>query len=229
MKNGRKNDRRHSNPGLIQRRLNKRWLQSGLILGIILLTGIAIIVSRSGARGLSSGGMTQDPSLGPADAKVTIVEYGDFGCTTCRAWYQAGVLEKTIRQYGDKVRFVWRDFPIITSQSPKAAEAGQCAFVQGKFWQYHDLLYKRAPALSVDDLKSYAADLGLDTAKFNLCLDSGQEKAKVDQSMQDAYQHGFRATPSFLVNNQPLVGPPTFEQLQAVIDPILSKSPKYFY
>jgi protein-disulfide isomerase len=200
----------------------KRWIFLGTLLGLIILGGAIIFWSRSGAKGLNTAELAKDPSIGPADAKVTIVEYGDFGCTTCKAWFQSGVLEKTIGQYGDQVRFVWRDFPIITAQSPKAAEAGQCAFNQGKFWQYHDLLYQRAPALSVSDLKSYAAEIGLDSAEFDQCLDSGQEKAKVDQSLQEAYQHGFRATPAFLVNNKPLVGPPTFDQLKALIDPILA-------
>ncbi len=84
------------------------------------------------------------------------------------------------------MRFVWKDFPIITTESPKAAEAGQCAFDPGKFWEYHDLLYKEAPALSVTALKSYAAELGLDTAKFDASLDSGQDAPKVKQSLLEA-------------------------------------------
>jgi protein-disulfide isomerase len=119
------------------------------------------------------------------------------------------------------VRFVWRDLPIITAQSPKAAEAGQCANAQGKFWEYHDLLYARAPALSLSDLKSYAAELGLDTTVFNQCLDSGQSQAKVAQNQQDAVSHGIHGTPSFLVNTKVLVGPLSFEQFQSFIDPLL--------
>jgi protein-disulfide isomerase len=205
-----------------QRTPRKQWIIFGVFLGGLLFAGAVFFWARSNANGSSSPSMTQDPSIGPASAKVTIVEYGDFGCTTCKAWFQAAIQEKTINRYGSNVRFVWRDFPIITSQSPKAAEAGRCAFNQGKFWQYHDLLYQRAPALSISDLKSYAAEIGLDAAKFNQCLDAGQEKARVDQSLQDAYQHGFRGTPSFLVNDKPLVGPPTFDQLKALIDPILA-------
>lgn len=163
-----------------------------------------------------------DPSLGPTTAPVTIIEYGDFGCTTCRAWFRAGIMDEVLAQYGDNVRFVWRDFPIITSQSPKAAEAGQCAFDQGKFWEYHDLLYERAPALSVSDLKSYASELGLDTATFDQCLDSGQYQGKVDRSLQDARAHHFVGTPSFLINGQPLAGPPSLETLQGLIDSILA-------
>ena len=77
--------------------------------------------------------VTDDPSLGPASAPVTLIEYGDFGCTTCRAWEKAGVLKAVRQKYGDKLHFVWRDFPVITADSPKAAEAGRCAYDQKKF------------------------------------------------------------------------------------------------
>jgi protein-disulfide isomerase len=174
----------------------------------------------AGTAGAASLG--DDPSLGPANAPVTIVEYGDFGCPSCKAWYKAGVLDQIRAKYGDKVRFVWRDFPIITVQSPKAGEAGQCANDQGKFWPYHDTLYNHAPALSVGNLKSYAAAIGLDTAKFTACLDSGQYAAKVSHSQSDAFAHGFRGTPGFLVNGQPLDGPPSFDYLSSLIDQALA-------
>ncbi len=174
-----------------------------------------------------------DPSLGPASAPVTLIESGDFGCTTCRAWEKAGVLKAARQEYGDKLRFVWRDFPVtparfgigqialgasVTAESPKAAEAGRCAYDQGKFWDYHDLLYQRAPALSVADLKTYAGQLGLDTAAFNQCLDLGQHKPTVDDETQAAFKLGFRGTPSFLLNGQPLVGPPTLPYLEQLIN-----------
>jgi protein-disulfide isomerase len=153
---------------------------------------------------------------------VTIIEYGDFGCPTCRGWEQAGVLKQLVAAYGDQVHFVWKDYPIITAQSPQAAEAGQCAFDQSKFWNYHDLLYAKAPALSISDLKSYAAQLGLNTAQFNQCLDSEQDKAKIDQSMAEARGYGFIGTPAFVVNGQKIIGPASFAQFKSMIDPILA-------
>jgi protein-disulfide isomerase len=120
------------------------------------------------------------------------------------------------------VRFVWRDFPVITPQSPQAAEAAHCAADQGKFWDYHDALYERAQDLSVSALKAYAAALNLDTAAFNHCLDSGQHRATVERNLQDALAHRFRGIPSFLINDQPLVGPPSFEALQQRIAAILA-------
>ncbi|MDQ2997790.1 MAG: DsbA family protein [Chloroflexota bacterium] len=162
------------------------------------------------------------PALGPASAPVTIAEYADFGCPSCQAWHRAGILNQIRAQYGDKVRFVWYDFPVITPQSPKAAEAARCAADQGKFWDYHDLLYLRAPAIDVESLKTYASALKLDRASFNQCLDSGTHQAAVERDLQDAFAHQFRGTPSFLINGQPLIGPPAFAVLQQRIDAILA-------
>ena len=128
------------------------------------------------------------------------------------------MLKAARQEYGDKLRFVWRDFPVITAESPKAAEAARCANDQGKFWEYHDLLYEQAPALSVADLKSYAVQLGLDAAVFNPCLDSGQHQAIVESEKQAAFALGFRGTPSFLLNGQPLVGPPSLAYLEQLIN-----------
>lgn len=198
------------------------WLGYGALV-LIMVAAVYFISSRPKAQALDETRLASNPTLGSAAAKVTIVEYGDFGCTSCRAWQRAGILEQIRAEYGADVQFVWKDFPVITTQSPKAAEAGQCAFDQGKFWEYHDLLYEKAPALSIPDLKSYAAQVGLDVVKFDQCLDSGQNRAKVAQSQNEAQrEYAFPGTPSFLVNGQKLVGPPTFETLKAIIDPILA-------
>ncbi|MEP7136663.1 MAG: thioredoxin domain-containing protein [Chloroflexota bacterium] len=200
----------------------RQWMGYGA-LALILFAAIFFISTRPKAQPLNETRLASNPILGPASAKVTITEYADFGCPSCQAWHRAGILKQVLAAYGDKVQFVWKDFPVITAQSPKAAEAGQCAFDQGKFWEYHDLLYEKAPALSVSELKVYAAQTGLDTTKFNQCLDSGQNQAKVNQSLNEAQrQYAFPGTPSFLVNGQKLVGPPTFETLKSIIDPILA-------
>jgi len=171
---------------------------------------------------VDSARLSDDPALGPTTAPVTIVEYGDFGCPSCRAWHHAGILSQIRAQYGEQVRFVWRDFPVITPQSPQAAEAAQCAYDQGRFWDYHDYLYERAQSLSADALKAAAADLQLDTAKFSQCLNSGRHEATVERDLNDALAHRFRGRPSFLINDQPLIGPPSFELLQHTIDAILA-------
>jgi protein-disulfide isomerase len=203
--------------------LNWKWLAAALV-AVVALGTIGVLWPRSSSQTGVSSSLADEPSLGPADAPVTIVEYGDFGCTTCRSWYRQGVLEQILAHYGPRVRFVWRDFPIITAESPQAAEAGQCAFDQGRFWEYHDLLYDRAPALSTNDLKAYAAELGLDTTQFDSCLDNGVHRAKVEAGTKDAYAHGFIATPAFLVNDKPIAGPQSLETFESVIDPILASA-----
>jgi len=194
-----------------------------MISALVVIASAAALTlgPRSNAPALNTARLASDPSLGSSSAKVTVIEYGDFGCTTCRGWEQAGVLKQIVATYGDQVHFVWRDYPIITAQSPQAAEAGQCAFDQGRFWQYHDLLYAKAPALSVTDLKTYAVQLGLNAARFDQCLDSGQDKAKVDQSMAEARSYGFIGTPAFIVNGQKVIGPASFSQFKSMIDPLL--------
>lgn len=206
---------------------NSRQLLVLIGVGVIIVLAVAAFMAWPRphpvpAASAISSGANDGIELGSPTAKVTIVEYSDFGCTTCKAWHDAGILAQVRQQYGDKVRFVWRDFPVITPQSPKAAEAARCANDQGKFWEYHDLLYTRQPAFEVKSLKAYAAQLGLDTVRFNQCLDSGQHKAAVDDGLHDALARGFRGTPAFLINDVPVVGGPSLGYLQKLIDPILA-------
>ena len=211
-----------------QERQQKRQRQKYLRIGVVVL-GLALVAGyflwpRPLAQAVSADRLNDDPFIGAVDAPVTIVEYGDFGCPACRSWHNAGIMDQVRAVYGDQVRFVWRDFPVITARSPKAAEAAQCAYDQGKFWEYHDYLYERASSLGTSDLKRYAGELGLDKEKFDRCLDSGQHQMTVDQDLQDAYRRRFRGTPSFLVNDQPLAGPPNFQYLQSLIEPVLQGS-----
>jgi len=155
-----------------QKQLNRN-LSIGIVV-IVLLVLAFIAWPKPEAEPLAAERLEADPALGATDALVTIIEYGDFGCSACRSWHLAGIREQVMAEYSDQVQFIWRDFPVITAQSPKAAEAGQCAFDQGKFWEYHDYIYEQARSLSVSDLKSYAKQIGLDSAQFNQCLDSDQ-------------------------------------------------------
>lgn len=159
-----------------------------------------------------------DPVLGNEAAPIEIVEYGDFGCHACRSWHNAGIRDQVVAAYGDHVRFVWRDFPVITANSPKAAEAAQCAGAQEQFWPYHDYLYERGGDLSARSLKQYAQEIGLDQSRFDACLDEGLMAAKVRDNEQQARRLGLRGTPGFTVNGRPLPAPPSYEQLAALID-----------
>ena len=104
---------------------------------------------------------------------------------------------------------MYRHFPVITQQSPLAGEAAQCAADQDRFWDYHDYLYEQATGLSADQLKGYAANIGLDVATFNSCLDSGEHRDYVREDQALAIQAGARGTPTFMVNGQ-IIASPTF-------------------
>ncbi len=159
-----------------------------------------------------------DPARGPVAAPVTIIEFSDFQCPYCSRVTPA--LKKLQETYGDKVRVVFRDFPLlqIHPQAAKAAEAGTCAHDQGKFWEMHDKLFADQSKLQVDDLKKHAAELGLDTAAFNECLDSGKHTAEWQQDASDAGSLGVDSTPYFFINGRMLKGAQPFEAFVQVID-----------
>ena len=166
-----------------------------------------------------------NPQIGPKDAPVTIVEFGDFGCSSCLVWAAAGMRQQLLGKYGNKVRFVWADFPVITLESPKAAEAGRCAYDQGMFWEYQDYLYNNYEGLEIYYLRFYAYSIGLDQARFDQCLNSGVKQAEVNLDFNDAMIRSLHATPTFLINNKvEIVGMASLAKFAAVIDPILAEA-----
>ncbi len=162
------------------------------------------------------------PSKGPESAPVTIVEFSDFQCPFCSRANNA--VNEVVKTYGDKVRVVFRHFPLSFHQeAPKAAEASMCAADQNKFWEYHDKLFANQQALKVDDLKKAAADLGLDTARFNECLDSGKKAELVKKDMAAGEKAGVTGTPAFFINGIALSGAVPAEEFKAIIDAELNK------
>jgi protein-disulfide isomerase len=166
-----------------------------------------------------------NPQIGPRDAPVTIVEFGDYGCSSCLIWAAAGMRKQLLDKYGNKVRFVWADFPVITLESPKAAEAGRCAYDQDKFWEYQDYLYNHYQGIQIAYLKFYAGRIGLDQAMFDQCLDSGVKEAEVNLDFRDAMLRSLNGTPTFLINDKVYItGMASLDKFAAVIDPILAES-----
>ena len=140
-----------------------------------------------------------DPSRGNANAPVTIVEFTDFQCPACAAMHP--VLEEVLKSYGDKVRFVVRDFPLSQHENArKAAEAANAANAQGKFFEYIALLFQRQKALDVPSLKKYASELGLDRARFDAALDRGVYAAEVQRDVEDGELYGVGSTPTIFIN-----------------------------
>jgi len=164
-----------------------------------------------------------DPSEGKADAPVTVVEFSDFQCPFCLRVMPT--LKQLRTKYGDKMRLVWKDFPLtqIHPQAFVAAQAGNCAREQGKFWEYHDKLFGNQSALQPDALKKYAADAGLDTAKFNQCLDSSKYEARVQDALAVGSRLGIGSTPTVYVNGRMINGAQPLEVFEAVIDEELAR------
>ena len=140
-----------------------------------------------------------DPSIGPANAPVTIVEFTDFQCPACAAMHP--VLNEVLKSYGDKIHFVVRDFPLNQHEwARKAAEAADAARAQGKFFEYAALLFQRQKALDVPSLKKYASELGLNRAKFDSELDNGVYAAEVQHDVSDGEMYGVGSTPAIFIN-----------------------------
>jgi len=137
---------------------------------------------------------------------LTIIEFSDFQCPFCQRVMPT--LKQIREKYGDRVRVVWKDFPLtsIHPQAFKAAEAGNCAREQGKFWEYHDQLFTHQDALQPEFLKKYAADAGLDAAKFNACLDTAKYSDRVQEQMGIGTGLGVQSTPSLFINGRLVAG-----------------------
>jgi len=157
-----------------------------------------------------------DPARGEANAPVTIVEFTDFQCPACAAMHP--VLEEVLKSYGNKVRFVVRDFPLNQHEwARKAAEAANAANAQGKFFEYIAVLFKNQKALDVPSLKKYATEVGLDRARFDAALDRGVYAAEVNKDVQDGEIYGVGSTPTIFVNGVQLTIL-SVEGLRAAID-----------
>lgn len=163
------------------------------------------------------------PTKGKADASVTVVEFTDYQCPSC-AQTQI-IFERLVTEYGDRVRFVVRDFPLPQhADAQKAAEAAEAAREQGKYWDFTAILFRNQSKLAPEMLKQYAGVLGIDRAKFDTALDSGKFADKVQRDILDGQRAGVNSTPSFFVNGV-RVGDRTYEALKAAIDAALKSAP----
>jgi protein-disulfide isomerase len=161
------------------------------------------------------------PSLGSAAAPITIVEFSDFQCPFCKRVQPA--LKEVREKYGDKVRFVYMDFPLpMHNHALDAAKAGRCAAEQGKFWPYHDAMFADQSRESPADLKATAKNLGLDSTKFDICFDQAKYEAGVRADMEQGKQLGIDGTPAFFINGRMLVGAQPAEKFNRMIDEELS-------
>ena len=207
--------------------LSDKWIFVGIVAVTILVLIISILTLSGGEKivEVPKEGLVKENnySVGRKDANVAIVEFSDFQCPACGSAHP--IIKRITQEYEDKILFVYRHFPIITAHkyALKAAEAAEAAGEQGKFWEYHDLLFENQESLKTQDLKRYAQELELDTAKFNEALDSGKFKDKVTTDMDDGEKLGVSSTPTFFINGQKNVGVLSYEKFKELIDKALEK------
>src|SRR5262245_5658355 len=164
------------------------------------------------------------PSKGPEYAPVTIVKFEDFQCPFCKQFQQT--VTELLSRYNGKIRLVHKDLPLdsIHPKARRTAEAARCADEQGKFWNYHDILYVNYPEMSEENLKNFAREVGLDVNAFDRCLSSGKYKAAVQRDLIDGTKLGVTGTPTFFINGREISGNQPLEIFAAIIDEELERT-----
>jgi protein-disulfide isomerase len=164
-------------------------------------------------------GVDGEPSIGSSDAPVEVVVFSDFECPFCARFAQQTLAGLKDFVDAGRLRLVFRNFPLpFHSDAQKAAEAAECASEQGKFWEFHDRLFASQNDLAVASLKNYAKEMGLDSAGFDECLDSGRMAAEVQSDLADGEKAGVSGTPTSFVNGIIVVGAQPPEAFRKVIE-----------
>lgn len=165
----------------------------------------------------------KDPVLGPVDAPITIVEFADYKCGVCQE--QQKILKKIRSAYKDKVRIIWKDYPVVdqNSLSFRAARAARCAGEQNSFWEYNEKLYKEE-LLEREDQKEreffvrVSKDIGLDSSTFRRCLKEKQVDDMIINNIKEADALGISGIPFIYVNDQEIMGEISYDELKRMIE-----------
>lgn len=175
------------------------------------------------AEGRLYPGRDDNPSVGPEDAEVEVIFFEDFQCPVCAQLFP--VKRRIMDEYGDRVIFVFRHFPIesLHDNSLDAARAAECANEQGAFWVMHDKLFQNQADLAPERLKSYAREIGLNGEQFDQCLDSGRYDGEIGKDVNTGALNEVGGTPTFFVNGEKFEGVPTEEYFRQLLDFYLDK------
>ena len=176
--------------------------------GSLVVVAAILIAWYQGSRPTYPDISSPRPMRGLTTAKVVVDEYSDFECPACKA--AVPLVKEVIETFGERILFKFHHYPLIQvhTQAFRAAQAAECANDQGKFWEYHDMLYEKQPALSRSDLESYARSLKLDVdglQGFNACLDSRAKANQVRSDVSEGDRQDVNATPTFFINSEKVV------------------------
>ena len=167
----------------------------------------------------------RDHAIGPTDARVTVVNYGDYQCPGCQKTHRS--TEKLARELLDRVRLVHRHFPLVKShpRALRAAEAAEAAAAQGKFWEMHRLLYLHPDKLGDRDLHRYGNEVGLDLARFDREMASGIYADRILKEFHFSLNHGITGTPTTFINGvcYPMSGTELVAAVKAIVEEQVSK------
>ncbi len=213
-------------------------IPSSIVLGAILIVGAILYTSGSRPSYENTAQVKQNESetkinlsiknsdhiLGNPNAKISVIEYSDFECPFCSKLFFE-IIPKIRENFikSGKINFVYRHFPLrsIHKNAQKAAEASECAGEQGKFWEYHDIIFENQNLLSLDKLKSWAIELNLNTEQFNSCLDSEKYSSRIDSDYNDGLTLGISGTPATFINGKLISGALPYEEFEKVINETL--------
>lgn len=193
------------------------YLKYGLIIVVAILV---VFVGYKFLNKPDVQGDTVERVKGNLNAPVTIVEFSDFQCPFCGRFAKETLplIEQNYIETG-KVKLIFKDFPLPSHQfAQKASEAAECAGDQGKYWEYHDILFRNQNDLRKNDLKNYAKQLNLDTSLFNECLDSGKYKKAVQDDLNEGIKLGVKGTPAFFINGKFVSGAQPYSVFKQMIE-----------
>lgn len=153
---------------------------------------------------------------------IVVHEFGDFQCPACRA-AQAKIVQPLLKEYGAKMRFEFKHFPIVSlhRHAMVAAQAGECAADQGKFWEFVDLVYEKQADLRADVFPEWARELQLDVSLFERCVRSRIKKGAVLEDYEEGKSVGVKGTPTFFVNGEQV--PSELPEITGAIDALVAK------
>lgn len=167
--------------------------------------------------------LENNPSLGPSDAPVTVVEFSDYLCPACR---KAHSITQTIREkYEGKIRWVFKDFPLEAHEGADTlAIAARCAGDQGGFWAYQDRLFGAEGKPGTEALEAFASELDFDTESFSRCLESEAHRSRIEADREEGKRAGVSGTPSFIINGKLKTGPLAVKEFEEIIDEELARA-----